>query len=82
MKVNLPQAKALLKVSAWLVIVLTVAALAGLILTLPSSQRKDGIIGVAAALVVLGMGFFGIYRAARAMERENAETEAAERQGH
>ncbi len=78
---NAAQAKALLKVCAWVVVVLTVVALAGLILTLPTSQRKDGVIGVAAAVVVLGMGFFGIYRVARAMERENAEIEAAEHRG-
>jgi hypothetical protein len=76
---NATQAKALFKVCAWLVVMLTVAALAGLILTLPASQRKDGVIGVAAALVVLGMGFFGIYRVARAMEREDRRVEGARR---
>lgn len=73
---NAAQAKRLVRVCAWLLVLSTVAALAGLIWTLPPGQRKDGLLGMGVAVVVLGGGLYAIYRVAKAMEREDARVEA------
>ncbi|HWD21472.1 MAG TPA: hypothetical protein VHB20_19560 [Verrucomicrobiae bacterium] len=60
------------------VALLAVVSIVGLLWALPASQRRDGMLGVAAAVLFLSAGFIAIYRVARAMEREEAKQEAEE----
>ena len=53
--------------------VLAAAAIAGILWTIPSEQRMDGLLGVLTALGVLTIGFGGVYRVALRLEGEDAK---------